>query len=89
MTKAGKKTVTNTGKPPRRSRHRPKYKENLGKAFTEEELAYLCAMYHRMRKIDIAMALGRSYGSIYTKAALLKKAGRFHHYRQLGKELEA
>jgi hypothetical protein len=67
----------------RRMRYNPEFHENHGKPFTVKELAYLCSMWSGMKKADIAMALGRTHGTILSKAYYLRKTGQFEHYKNL------
>jgi len=65
----------------------PELCENHGKLFTEDDLAYMCSMWDGMKKIDIALALGKTYRTVISKAYTLRKRGTFEHYKQLGKNL--
>lgn len=67
-----------------RMRYNPEFHENHGKPFTVKELAYMCAMWDGMKKADIAMALGRTHGTVLSKVYQLKKNGQFEHYRKMG-----
>lgn len=67
-----------------RMRYNPEFHENHGKPFTVKELAYMCSMWDSMKKADIAMALGRTHGTVLSKAYSLKKNGQFEYYKKLG-----
>lgn len=67
-----------------RMRYNPEFHENHRQPFTEEDLAYMCAMWDSTKKADIALALGRTHGTILSKAHALKKSGKFEHYKKLG-----
>jgi hypothetical protein len=70
-----------------RLRYNPEFHENHGKQFTEEDLAYMCSMWDSRGKADIAMALGRTHGTVLSKAYQLRKTGRFDYYRALEKSI--
>ena len=65
-----------------RLQYDPELHENHNKAFEEEDLIYLCGMYHSMKKSELALALGRTHATILSKAHNLKKAGKFDMYKQ-------
>lgn len=69
----------------RRMRYNPEYHENHGKRFTEEDLAYMCAVYDSGTKRDIALALGRTESTVLAKAYELRKKGLFDKYKAMGK----
>ncbi|MBY6877925.1 hypothetical protein EXM98_04165 [Clostridium botulinum] len=69
-----------------RLRYNPEFHENHGKPFTKDDLIYMCSMWDSMQKADIAMALGRTHGTILSKKYYLKKIGLFDYYKRLGKE---
>jgi hypothetical protein len=69
-----------------RLRFSPEFHENHGKPFTVKELAYLCIMWESMKKADIAMALGRTHGTVLSKAYMLKKTGQFNHFKLIGQQ---
>lgn len=68
----------------RRMRYNPEFHENHRKPFTKEDLIYMCSMWDSMKKADIAMALGKTHGTVLSKAHLLRKNGRFEYYKKLG-----
>lgn len=70
-----------------RMKYHPDYHENHGKPFTVKELSYMCSVWDSMKKADIALALGRTHGTVLSKAADLRKNGQFDYYRKLGKRL--
>ncbi|MBO1003140.1 DNA-entry nuclease [Pseudogracilibacillus auburnensis] len=67
-----------------RIRYSPEFHDNHGKQWTDEDLAYLCSSWDGMKKADIAMALGRTHGTVLTKAYALKRNGQFDYYKNLG-----
>ncbi len=67
-----------------RMRYNPEFHDNHGKRWTDDDLAYLCASWYGMNKADIAMALGRTHGTVLSKAYDLKRSGKFEHYKRLG-----
>lgn len=66
-----------------RLRYNPEFHENHGKIWDEEDLIYLCSSWDAMLKEDIAMALGRTHGTVLSKAHALKKEGKFEYYKNL------
>jgi len=70
-----------------RLRYNPEFHENHGKHFTKEDYIYMCSMWDFMKKADIAMALGRTLGTVLSKKYHLKKLGLFDYYKNLGKEI--
>lgn len=70
----------------KRMRYDPEFHENHGKLFTTDDLIYMCSMWSSMKKVDIAMALGRTHSTVLTKAHTLRKSGQFEHFKQLGSE---
>lgn len=67
-----------------RMRYNPEFHENYGKPFTKDDLIYMCSMWDSMKKADIAMALGKTVGTVLTKKYYLKKIGLFEYYKKLG-----
>jgi hypothetical protein len=67
-----------------RMKYNPEYHENHGKPFTTQELIYMCSMWSGTKKSNIALALGRTHGTVLSKVYLLKKNGQFEHFRKLG-----
>lgn len=70
----------------KRMRYNPEFHENHGKPFTKDDLIYMCSMWDSMKKADIAMALGKTHGTVLSKAYALRKNGLFNYYKRLGKE---
>jgi len=70
-----------------RMKYHPDYHENHGKPFSKSELIYLCSSWDSMLKKDIALALGRTHGSVLRKANDLKRYGLFDYYKKLGREI--
>lgn len=72
------------------SNHRLRFDPDLhdrhGEKWTDEELAYLCSSWEGMKKADIAAALGRTHGTVLSKAYALRRRGLFDRYAQLGRE---
>ena len=69
-----------------RMQYNPEFHENHGKKWTKEEYIYMCSMWDGMSKEDIAMALGRTEGTVLSKKHHLKKIGLFDYYKNLGKK---
>ena len=69
-----------------RLRYNPEFHENYGKAFTKDDLIYMCSMWDSMKKVDIAMALGKTHGAVLSKVYELRKNGLFDYYKKLGSE---
>lgn len=70
-----------------RMRYNPEFHENHGKRFTRDDLIYMCSMWDGMKKADIALALGRTLGTVLAKKYELKKDGRFEYYKKLGQRM--
>lgn len=70
----------------KRMRYHPDFCENHGQLWSEEDLKYLCGMWSGSRKLDIAMALGRSHSTVLSKAHRLKSRGMFEAYRKMYEE---
>ncbi len=68
----------------RRMRFNPDFHENHGKPWTTADLIYLCSSWDGAKKADIAMALGRTHGTVLSMAHSLRKNGQFEHYKKLG-----
>lgn len=68
-----------------RMRYNPEFHENHGKPFTKDDYIYMCSMWDSMKKADIAMALGKTVGTVLSKKYYLKKVGLFEYYKKLGK----
>lgn len=66
--------------------YNPEFHENHGKPFTVNDLIFLCSSWDAMKKADIAMALGRTHGTVLSKAYYLRKSGQFEYYKNLGKQ---
>ena len=67
-----------------RLRFNTEFHENHGKRFTRDDLIYMCSMWDGMKKANIAIALGKTHGSVLSKAYYLRKIGLFDHYKSLG-----
>ncbi|AAU85065.1 hypothetical protein BCBBV1cgp18 [Bacillus phage BCASJ1c] len=67
--------------------YNPEYHENHRKPWTINDLIYMCSSWDGMRKADIAAALGRTHGTVLSKAAKLKASGEFEHYKKLGERV--
>ncbi|MFJ5716566.1 DNA-entry nuclease [Neobacillus sp. NPDC093127] len=67
-----------------RMKYNPEFHENHGKPFTVKELAFLCSSWEGMKKADIAMALGRTHGTVLSKAYELKRKGQFEYFKKRG-----
>ncbi|QVK19781.1 hypothetical protein KHQ81_15645 (plasmid) [Mycoplasmatota bacterium] len=70
-----------------RLRYNAEYHENYKNHWTTEELCYMCSMWDSRKKADIALALGRTHGSVLTMAYQLRKKGKFEYYKKLGKQM--
>ncbi len=84
------KTYTKDGIEYLSSNHRmvydPEFHENHGKEYTVQELIYMCSMWNYMKKADISAALGRTHGSVLSKAYYLREKGEFEYFRKLGEK---
>ncbi|WP_142415459.1 hypothetical protein [Hathewaya massiliensis] len=69
-----------------RMRYNPEFHENHGKPFTKDDLIYMCSMWDSMKKADIAMALGKTHGTVLAKVYELRKKKLFDYYKKLGSE---
>lgn len=69
-----------------RMRFNPQFHENHGRKFSEDDLIYMCSMWDSTKKEDIALALGKTYGSVITKAYYLRKTGQFNYYKTIGQK---
>lgn len=69
-----------------RMRYNPEFHENHGNPYTKEDLIYMCSMWDGMKKADIALALGRTQGTVLSKVHYLRKIGLFDYYKKLGKQ---
>lgn len=63
--------------------YHPDFHENHGKPWTINELQYLCSSWDGMKKADIALALGRTHGTVLSKAHQLKKSGEFEKFKEM------
>ena len=52
--------------------------------YTEDDLAYMCAMHGSMSLTDIGLAVGRTPCAVAVKLGSLKKQGLYEHYRNMG-----
>lgn len=52
--------------------------------YTEDDLAYMCAMHRAMTLTDIGLAVGRTPCAIAVKIGNIKKQGRYEYYKKLG-----
>lgn len=68
-----------------RMKYDPEFHTNHFKLWTVSELVYLCSSWDGMKKADIALALGRTHGTVLDRAYHLRKSGDFEHYKKLGK----
>ncbi|MCQ4924976.1 hypothetical protein NE686_17885 [Tissierella carlieri] len=68
----------------KRMRYNSEFHENHGNPFSKDDLIYMCSMWDSMKKADIAMALGKTHGTVLSKAYKLRKNGLFDYYRSLG-----
>jgi hypothetical protein len=68
-----------------RMRYTPEFCENYKKPYSREDLEYLCAMWDSMDKASIAMALGKTHGSVLEKAYYPRKRDLFDMYKKAGR----
>lgn len=61
----------------------PEFHENHGKAWSQNDLIYLCKSWDGMKKADIALALGRTHATILQKAYELRKNGDFDKFKEM------
>lgn len=69
-----------------RMRYNPEFHENHGKPYTRDDLVYMCAMWGSIPIADIAMAIGKTHGSVASKVYTLKRQGRFDHFKKVGQK---
>lgn len=74
----------NKARPP----YNPKTDDNAFKAWHNKDQAYLCAFYHKIKKRELALALGRTYGAVCQRAKILKCQGLFNYYKKMYEEME-
>lgn len=68
-----------------RIKYNPELHENQGTIWSEEDKEYLCK-YESIDQIEtVAMALGRTRGTVSEKLKRLRKSGRFEYYKNLNK----
>ena len=67
----------------RRMVYNPEYHPNHGKPWMVNDLVYLCSSWDGMKKADIALALGRTHGTVLSKAYELKKSGDFDNFKNM------
>lgn len=71
--------------PNNRMAYHPDFHDRHGEPYTEEELSYLCSRWEIDRAENIALALGRTSGSLAYMVHKLRKRGQFERYKRLGK----
>ena len=67
-----------------RMRYNPEFHENHGKPWRVNELIYMCSMWEGTKKATIAAALGRTHGTVLSKANQLRRSGEFYKYKEMG-----
>lgn len=67
-----------------RMRYHPEFHENHGKPWKKEDLIYMCSVWEGTQKADIAAALGRTHGTVLSKANQLRRSGEFDIYKEMG-----
>lgn len=70
-----------------RMKYNPDFHFNHKKAYTVNELAYICSTYRLGTRKQISLATGRTEGTIANLVKDLKKSGEFEHYKKLGETL--
>lgn len=66
-----------------RTPYNPETDYNMGKHWSKDDMGYLCAFYKKVPKKELALALGRTYGTTMQMANKLKKQGKFQIYAEL------
>lgn len=67
-----------------RLKYSPDLHDQHLKPYSEEDLAYMCAMHGKIPLEDLGLALGRTGNAVSMKLTQLKKRGLYEHYRKLG-----
>ena len=75
-----------------RMKYNPEFCENHGRPYTTDDLIYICSVWDTMPKAEIAMAVGKTHGSVLSKKHYLttnyidseKRITLFEHYKKLG-----
>lgn len=69
-----------------RIRYNPEFHNNHYKAWTTNDIIYLCGMWRDSSMRDISLALGRTEGTCSAMIYRLKKRGEFDRYRKMFEE---
>lgn len=65
--------------------YNPEIHDNQGTVWSEEDKEYLCK-YESIDEMEtVAMALGRTRGTVVEKLKKLRKNGQFEYYKNLNK----
>lgn len=65
--------------------YNPELHENQGTLWSEEDMEYLCK-YESIDELEtVAMALGRTRGTVAEKLKNIRKNGQFEYYKNLNK----
>lgn len=68
-----------------RIKYNPEIHPNQGKLWTESDKEYLCK-YESIDEMEtIAMALGRTRGTVHEKLSILKQRGMVDYYKNLNR----
>jgi hypothetical protein len=70
-----------------RAPYDPEVHDMHQKAWSEEDLMYLCSMYENTKGADLALGLGRTHAATMAMVYVLKKKGKFVHYKKMGKAM--
>ncbi|BES66082.1 hypothetical protein SANA_25210 [Gottschalkiaceae bacterium SANA] len=70
-----------------RAPYDPEIHDMHQKAWSEEDLMYLCSMYENTKGADLALALGRTHATILSKVYHLRKTRKFDEYKRKGKAM--
>ena len=68
-----------------RLKYHPELHENHRKAWTVEDLEYLCKFHQSCELNDMSLALGRPATACAMKISYLKQQGQYEFYRKLDK----
>jgi hypothetical protein len=66
-----------------RMKYHPEYHENHKKGYTVKDLAYICQQYRRGNVKTLALAVGRTEGSLRTLVDKMRQDGTFEFYRSI------
>lgn len=66
-----------------RIKYNPEFHENQHKPYEEDDLIYICSRFGISSCRDIAFAIGKTEGAIFSMVHRLRKNGKFDYYKSL------